>query len=209
MSVEILGEKQKIVLPELVRALSGTDFYLAGGTALALQMEHRPSVDFDWFSPTFSDHTDQEELFRRLASVRFDHTVLTRGAGTVYVEMETVQVSFIGYRYPLLDKVRKWGRYQVPVAGLDDIACMKLSAIANRGLRKDFYDLHHLVSTCGSLGHYLRLFQKKFKQQDVGYVIRSLVYFDEADQEPDIQIFTGITWEQVRQDIEKWVARLS
>ena len=79
--------------------LVGTDLYLAGGTALALHVGHRPSIDFDRFG---SQIGDPEILFRRLRSAGIDFTILANSFETVYVEIDTVQVSFIGYQYPLL-----------------------------------------------------------------------------------------------------------
>ena len=205
MFIDVLNEKQKEILPKLADALSGTDLYLAGGTALALQVGHRPSIDFDWFGHQIGD---PDILFRRLSAADLDFTILTDTFETVYVEIETVQVSFIGYSYPLLNPFRQWDEYAIQMAGLDDITCMKLSAVTNRGSRKDFIDLHYLITHYRSLGEYLQLFQEKFQQQDVGHVVRSLVYFEDADQEPEIRMFIDVHWTQLKSDFELWVQAL-
>lgn len=205
MFIDVLNEKQKAILPKLATALTGTDLYLAGGTALALQVGHRPSIDFDWFG---SGIGDPEILFRRLWASDLEFTVLTNTFETIYIEIETIQVSFIGYNYPLLNPLWQWGEYGLLMASLDDIACMKLSAVTNRGSRKDFIDLHHLISHYRSLDGYLKLFQEKFQQQDVGHVIRSLVYFEDANQEPEITMFADLDWIQLEKDFEAWVQAL-
>ncbi len=187
-------------------ALAGTDLYLAGGTALALQVGHRPSIDFDWFGARIGD---QEVLLRRLRAVGLDFTILTSSFETLYVEIETVQVSFIGYNYPLIRPLCHWDEYDMHMASLDDIACMKLSAVTNRGLRKDFIDLHYLITNFKSLESYLTLFQGKYKQQDIGHVIRSLVFFEDADQEPEIKMFKGISWLELKKDFASWVKALN
>jgi len=95
--IDVLNEKQKAILPKLVTALRETDLYLAEGTALALQVGHRPSIDFDWFGDSVGD---SEMLFRRLRGANLDFTILTSTFETLYLEVETVQVSFIGYKLP-------------------------------------------------------------------------------------------------------------
>jgi hypothetical protein len=203
--IDVLSEKQKEILPKLVNALAGTDMYLAGGTALALQVGHRPSIDFDWFGNRIGD---SENLFHKLRIADLDFTILTDTFETVYIEIETVQVSFIGYNYPILNPFCQWKEYTIQMASLDDIACMKLSAVTNRGSRKDFIDLHYLITHCRSLGEYLQLFQEKFKQQDIGHVVRSLAYFEDADQEPEIRMFADLHWKQLKKDFELWVRSL-
>jgi hypothetical protein len=204
--VDVLNRYQKNILPVMAKALAGTDLYLAGGTALALQVGHRPSIDFDWFG---SQVGDPEVLFRRLRSAGLDFKVLTNTFETVYIEVEKVQVSFIGYQYPLLSPFYHYDAYGLDIAGLDDIACMKLSAITNRGSRKDFIDLHYLISNFKSLHNYLELFRKKYQQQDIGHVIRSLVFFEDAEQEPEVKTLVTVNWLELRNDFELWIQGLS
>ena len=204
---DILNAPQKRVLPPLAQALAEMDLYLAGGTALALQIGHRPSIDFDWFGKRIGD---PEILFHRLQSAGLDFTVLSSRYETVYVEVENVQVSFIGYCYPLLASPVSWDEYGgMNLASLDDIACMKLSAVTNRGSRKDFIDLHHLITNFKPLASYLALFQKKFRQQDIGHVVRSLVYFEEAEREPGIPMLHGVDWQGMKKDFATWVRELN
>ena len=108
----------------------------------------------------------------------------------------------------MLNPLCQLDEYGIQMASLDDIACMKLSAVTNRGARKDFIDLHYLISHHQPLEEYLQLFQKKFQQQDVGHVIRSLVYFEDADQEPEITMFADLDWIQLEKDFEAWVQAL-
>ena len=208
MHVDILNDQQKNILPILARALAGTSLYLAGGTALALQVGHRPSIDFDWFGMQLGD---PEILFRRLRSTGIGFRVLSITFETVYIEVDEVQVSFIGYRYPLLAPLVRWDGYgmSINLAGLDDIACMKLSAVTNRGSRKDFIDLHYLITNYKSLQNYLALFEKKFKQRDIGHVLRSLVYFEEAELEPEIKTLQTMNWQELKRDFETWVKAIA
>ncbi len=105
-----------------------------------------------------------------------DFTVISVSLETIYLEINSVQLSFIGYGYPMLEPPVLWDEYGVRMAGVDDIAYMKLSAIANRGSRKDFIDLHYIISNLQPLPYYLRLFSQKYQQVDIGHIVRSLFF---------------------------------
>ena len=202
---DILSDAQKKVLPALAKALANTDFYLAGGTALALQVGHRQSMDFDWFIPQLGD---PEILFNRLQSLDIAFEIQSISFETVYLSIDTIPVSFIGYRYPMMQPKVLWPEFAVHLAGMNDIACMKLSAIVSPGSRKDFFDLHYLVKHFLQLKEYLRLYMKKYKNRDIGHVVRSLVYFADAEAEPDIKMIKPLAWQDVKSDFEKWVKGL-
>ena len=89
-----------------------------------------------------------------------------------------------------------------------DIACMKLTAIASRGSRKDFIDLHFLIKGFYSLEETLNYYMKKYENRDIGHVVRSLVYFVDADAEPDIRMVKPAAWGDVKSDFEKWVKKI-
>jgi len=202
---DILSDVQKKVLPHLAKALANTDFYLAGGTALALQVGHRQSMDFDWFIPKLGD---PEILFNRLKSLGIAFEIQSISFETVYLSIDTIQMSFIGYEYPMLQPKVLWPEFVVHLAGMNDIACMKLSAIASRCSRKDFFDLHYLVKHFLQLEDYLRLYMKKYKNRDIGHIVRSLVYFADAETEPDIKMIKPLAWQDLKSDFEKWVKDL-
>lgn len=203
--IDILSDAQKKVLSALAKALANTDFYLAGGTALALQVGHRQSMDFDWFIPKLGD---PEILFNRLKSLDIAFEIQSISFETVYLNIDAIQMSFIGYEYPMLQPKVLWTELGVHLAGMNDIACMKLSAIASRGSRKDFFDLHYLIKHFLSLEDYLRLYMKKYKNRDIGHVVRSLVYFADAETEPDIKMIKPLVWQDIKSDFEKWVTNL-
>lgn len=155
MHIEILSDAQRRALTSLDNPLAGTDFYLAGGTALSLQVGHRRSVDFDWFIARLED---PEALFQRLKSFKIDFQVQSVSLETAYLTIEGVQISFIGYDYPMLGKKVSLPGFGIQMASIDDIACMKLSAIASRGSRKDFVDLHYLIRNFDPIENYLQLY---------------------------------------------------
>ena len=202
---EVLSKAQKEVLPDLSKALFNADFYLAGGTALALHIGHRQSIDFDWFTPQLGD---PEALFHRLRSFNIAFKIQSVSLETVYLVIDTVQMSFIGYDYPMIEAKALWREHGIYLAGMNDIACMKLSAIASRGSRNDFFDLHYLIKHFHPLEDYLQLYMKKYQNRDVGHVVRSLVHFADAETEPDIKIIKPVAWEDLKSDFEKWVKHL-
>jgi len=206
MNVEVLSDAQKEVLSLLGPALANSDFYLAGGTALALQVGHRTSVDLDWFSPKLGE---PEALFRKLRSSEIDFEIQSISFETVYITIHSVQASFIGYDYPMLQPNVPWSEFGIQLAGIDDIACMKLSAIASRGSKKDFIDLYYLIKHFHTLKDCLRLYNRKYGKRDMGHVVRSLVYFTDAEDEPDIELIKPIIWEDLNRDFENWVKALN
>ena len=204
--VDILNDAQRSVIAHLGKALAHTDFYLAGGTAAALQLGHRSSMDFDWFIDKLGD---PEILFRRLKSCNIAFEIQSVSPETVYVTVNTVEASFMGYNYPLIQPKVFWPEYGIHLAGLDDIACMKLSAIALRGSQKDFVDLHYLITHIRPLEDYLQFYMKKYKNRDMGHVVRSLVYFADAEGEPALKMIKPLIWQDLKSDFEKWVKDLT
>lgn len=205
MHLEILNNAQKRVLASLGKVLVDTDFYLAGGTALALQLGHRRSIDFDWFVRKLGE---PETLFRLLKTLEIDYVVQSISFETVYLTVEGVQNSFIGYDYHMLRNTVRHPDVGIQMASIEDIACMKLSAVAARGSRKDFFDLHHLMSHVYPLEDCLGLYMEKYQNRDVGHVIRSLVYFADAEVEPEVNMIQPLEWEDLKNDFERWVKDL-
>jgi hypothetical protein len=95
------------------------------------------------------------------------------------------------------------------VGSLPDLACMKLSAVAQRGSKKDFIDLFALGSKAFTLKGMLRFYQKKFNIKDIGHVLYGLTYFDEADQEPMPRMIWDTRWKIIRDTIREWVRKIS
>jgi predicted nucleotidyltransferase component of viral defense system len=86
-------------------------------------------------------------------------------------------------------------------ASIHDIAAMKLNAITRRGNQKDYFDLSELLDHY-SLSEMLQFFTDKYTVNDIGFVIRSLVYFEEANRSKDPVMLKNINWQQVKDKIE-------
>ena len=179
------------------------DFYLAGGVGVAAHLRHRASHDLDIFALTSDPCLFETDL--TIAQYR----IVSRAPGTVHLEASSVPVSLLLYRYPLIAPLTVIPDVAIQVASLEDLAAMKLSAIAGRGTRRDFWDLHEMMhARAWPLQSTLQLFERKYAGVDIGHVIRSLVYFGDADQEPLPRGLTPSRWAAIRSDFESSVKQL-
>lgn len=199
MRTEILTAAQSDVLARLKRLPELAAFYLAGGTALALRLGHRLSVDFDFFTGGDFDATDLRE---RLRGMFGEAPVRSQAPRTLYVALLGVTTSFFAYDYPLLDppQATPWG---FGLAGLRDIAAMKLEAIAGRGSRKDFVDMYFLCRDM-SLRDVFRCFAMKYGggRIDAYHRLRALTYFEDAEAQPLPEMLAPLEWQAVRRFFE-------
>jgi len=168
---------------------------------LALQLGHRVSIDLDLF--TVSDF-DQDEL---LASLKKDFEVEVRVTSpSIFItQINAVKVDFVRFRYEFLFPITVEG---VRMLDILDVAPMKLDAITKRGSKKDFYDLYFLLQKM-SLQEILDLYLAKFKHSTLFHVIKSIAYFEDAEEQSDPTVFDrSVTWETVKDTLEKQVKQL-
>lgn len=204
---EVLEDRQLGVLDATGPPLTARGFRLGGGTGLALVLGHRRSVDFDWFST--ESMGDPMRLARRLRDEGVDLEVQQVARGTIHGAVDEVRLSLLEFAYPLLAEPIRWPQREIAVLSLDDIAAMKLSAIAQRGARKDFLDLFALAREHRPLEELLELYRKKFDVQEIGHLLYSLVYFEDAEKERMPVMFWDVEWREVRGRIETWVRELA
>jgi len=204
---EGLGKKQIEVLNRIGSFIKMRGFYLGGGTALSIYLGHRKSIDLDWF--TTDNIGDVLVLAESLRGMDFDFVAKVTAPGTLHGTINGIRVSFFEFRYPLLHPLTTWNEMNCSLASLDDLACMKLSAIAQRGLRKDFCDLYFLGKEHSSLSRMLVLYKQKFGIQDIAPVLYGLTYFDDAEEEPMPSMIVKVTWETIKGTIQDWVREQS
>jgi hypothetical protein len=198
---EALGRSQQSLLPHLAPLARQHGFYLAGGTALALQLGHRRSVDFDWFRRDSIDDPLRLAADLRAADLRFETDRVEKG--TLHGRASGIRVSFLEYRYPLLRPLLEVEGLRL--AALEDIAAMKLAAVAQRGSKKDFVDVYALGRRFG-LDDMLASYRKKYGVEDVGHVLVALAYFDDADRERTPMLLQRQSWPNVKATIRGWLA---
>lgn len=183
-----------------------SDFYLAGGTGLALWYGHRQSVDLDFFRKS---DIATKQLIKKLSSLgRFK--LLNEEENTVEGILEKVKVSFMTYPYGLLRKRQPYDGV-IFLAEPLDIAVMKVGAIADRNTKKDFIDLYVFLRRENmSLKNLLSHLRKKFSRvnYDIFHLYKSLVYFEDADKEPMPRMFIDLKWEKVRRFFKDEVRKL-
>jgi predicted nucleotidyltransferase component of viral defense system len=204
---KVLTRDQKRALEQLGPFTFKQDFYLAGGTALAIYLGHRRSRDFDWF--TTGPISDAMNLAGLIREEGIPFSVRQVARGTLNGSVSKVPVSFFEYGYPLLRKVIYWPEFGCRLASLSDIACMKLSAIAQRGHKKDFVDLYALGTKSFSLKQMLSFYQKKFSLRDIGHVLFALSYFDDAEKERMPMMLWKFQWNTMKKAIQTWVKALT
>ena len=175
---------------ELIQALQGEPllqgFHLVGGTALALQIGHRISVDIDLFTRGDYDVDDVLNLFIRKYGFQRSYQ---RGK-TLKGFIEGVMVDLIRHDYEELQVIEG---SRIRMLSAKDIAAMKLNAITGNGTRvKDFIDVYFLLDQF-KLEEMMDFYKAKYQQDDGLMILRSLVYFDEVDLAEWPRLFREVT----------------
>ena len=163
----ILSRQRKNILPYLETFKN--DFYLAGGTALALQIGHRESIDFDFFSEKkFNNNKLFEQIKNNLSAYQVKKVQDEKDTLTVILDNQS-KISFFFYPYPLLEPLIT--EKYLNLASIRDIACMKLSAIVNRSVQKDYVDLYFILQQY-PLSELLQSARKKFPEIETNLIIK-------------------------------------
>lgn len=131
---------------------------------------------------------------------------MSEGSAMVISTINEIKVDFVKMSYPIL--FPSILVEQVRMLDIRDIAAMKLKVVTQRGSKKDFYDIYFLLQIM-SLDGIIRLFREKFKQFEIFHVIKSLTYFEDAENNADPVVFNQkITWQKVKTEIMRTVKML-
>ena len=195
------------LLKKLMQEKCLSKFNLVGGTALALQLGHRISIDLDLFS---KHDFDTKQIVNTLSKT-YKLNVVTEFDNSIIQKIEYpansgnfIKVDIIKYPYNLIEQpIITDG---IRLLTKEDIIPMKLSAIGNRGSKKDFYDIYFLLKEY-SLKEMFILFEQKFPNVNYFHIIKSLTYFDDADTELNPKTLIKTSWEQVKNEIKKQVKK--
>lgn len=182
-TLELLKKLQRLPVLEQTR--------LVGGTALALQLGHRKSIDLDFFGTVDCEAEYLRESIAGIASL----TILKESPHIDIYIVDGIKVDIVNYKYPWLDDVVL--EQGLRLASVSDIAAMKITAIIGRGTKKDFIDiaflLHHF-----SLEEILHFYAAKYNDSSVFMAMKSLAYFDDAEADPMPDMFVNQSWQQVK-----------
>ena len=169
---------------------------LVGGTSLALQIGHRKSIDIDLFGLL---NVDFDALTDELKTIG-DVIVLGNSKNIHTYLIDEIKVDIVHYEYPWLkDKIVS---DEIHLAAIEDIAAMKLSAIIGRGSKKDFIDLYYILQQF-DVAQLMSFYGQKFRDGSSFLVLKSLVYFEDADNEAMPLMFEDLSWEEVKITIQK------
>lgn len=188
---EAVSNELMELLGKLMQAPELAAFQLVGGTALALRFGHRQSIDLDLFTHAAFD---APRLGKWLEGA-FSLEETTIEENTILGQINGIKADFIAHQYPLIGDVATINGLRL--LSVEDIAAMKLNAIANRGSKKDFWDYAELLQYFDR-EKLLAFFAQKYPNSSRWNVEKSLSYFDDAERDPDPIDLTGQTWEQVK-----------
>jgi len=196
MHPETIDEQTMRVFEKIKKLDILKAFYLAGGTALAIEFGHRKSIDLDFFSKENFSSAELKKLLPEIGKV----VVIGEEDGTLHCTIDGVKVSFLRYEYALLFPLVAFEG--VLMADERDIAAMKIDAISSRGSKKDFFDLHILLKKY-QLRELVGFFQKKFNniQYNMLHILKSLTFFADAEDEPMPMLLVDEKWEDVKKVI--------
>jgi len=203
----VLDASTRDALVELGPYMTGRGLYLGGGTAVALHLGHRRSRDLDWFSERRLP--DIMVLASDLEATGIDISVESVERGTLHCKVMDVPVTVLEYPYPLLRNTTTSVDLGYRLASLEDLAAMKVSAIAQRGSVKDFLDVYAMLRSGLDLSTMLDLYRKKYSIGDISHVLYGLSYYDDADQEEMPVMLWDVRWETVRATIRTAVEELA
>ena len=204
MFERVLDGPAKEVLEQLKGIEPVRPFYLAGGTAFALQLGHRRSIDLDWFTP--SDF-DPDTLIAELDEIG-TFELLSKDVGTLVALLNGLEVSFFRYKYPLLFPTVSFRGLQM--ASWQDILCMKIVAIGQRSEKRDYVDVYFGLRNGITLRQLFDLLKEKYASVKYSeyHLATSLSYFREVEKQPMPSLTQNVTWPEIREYLTQEIRRL-
>jgi hypothetical protein len=189
--------EMRAVMKGFSRNALSKEFYLAGGTALALQLGHRFSIDLDLFSPTQEDVPALIEPLRH-ALKDFSPILSDSSWGNLIFLANNVRVGFFGYGYDLVEPAAQ--AEGIALASVADIGLMKMDALLSRASRKDFHDLYSICQRI-PLRELLNLAPRKYpSMRDFeAQVTRHMLMFERAEQETPVPMIDQVPWDTVKE----------
>lgn len=182
-------------------------WYLAGGTALALQTGHRTSVDLDFF--TTEAKFESTEVTGNFKGNK-DWEISSDRPSTIYGKLFDAKASFIAYPY-FIPKQEFLHYGTVNILKSLDIAVMKIIAVSQRGRKRDFFDLYWCVHHLEPLEKIIERLQEQYPSvaHDYHHIIKSLAYFDDAEADPPLILHFDASWETVKIFFTEEVKRIA
>lgn len=193
MKSNVLPEKTKELFDRFEKSDLPPNSYLGGGTAIALHIGHRQSVDLDWFTSNEFD----EKMWQMRWETKWSFNMRSREWQTLTGEIGGVKTSLFFYKYPLIGTATTYNNLEI--ASLKDLAAMKLDAVISRGTKRDFIDLYFLTKEFGADLMFDFYDQKYGNLGERELLLRkALIYFNEADDDEMPNMLIPTDWNKVK-----------
>jgi predicted nucleotidyltransferase component of viral defense system len=177
------------------------EFVLVGGTALALKLGHRNSIDIDLFGKASVNDLEFSPMLSDFGNLQ----LIQKSPRILIYTLNEIKIDFVDYHY---DWIKPYEIIEgIRISSIEDIAAMKLSAIAGRGSKKDFFDIHKLL-TYFSLREMIEMYTRKFPDGSEFLVLKSLTYFNDANNQPNPVLLENQDWSKVKIKIISEVQKL-
>jgi len=179
MYLEAISSKRQKIFQKLKNF---PQFYLAGGTALALHIGHRMSDDFDLFTAEDIPVTLLEKVEKIFKESTID--IIINHSEQLSLMIDQTKVDFVKYPFPLILDLIKYKK--VKIIKIPEIAAMKAYTIGRRATYKDYIDLYFILSEkYSSLPEIIKISKEKFKEYfDPRLFLEQLVYLEDIQEEP-------------------------
>ena len=180
---------------------------LGGGTALALHLGHRVSVDLDFFT---NAGFENETVISGIRKTGMTFRILSEGDGHLIADVAGVKTSLLRYEYPFIEKPVIYRG--ISVAGVVDIASMKIIAVSQRGMKRDFVDLYFILQDVPFhkiAGHMTARFgRERINPVHIG---KSMIYFSDAESNPEPEYTKGkeVAWARVKEFFRRHVKQFT
>lgn len=172
------------LLNKIMSDIYFSDFFLAGETALSLQLGHRKSVDLDLFT---KNNIDVAELDSHLKE-KYNFKQRYIAKNTLKGDINGVFIDCIRHGYPLIKPLVL--EENIRIASMEDICAMKLSAITDNGTRLKYFVDIAFLSTRFSLNEMFSFYRQKYNEDNLLSPAKALLFFDEIDFESEpVELF--------------------
>lgn len=188
------------LLNKLMQIEAFAPLRLVGGTSLALQIGHRISVDIDLFGTLAIDEYELSKTLKDIGSI----TLLNQTQNIHIYLIDGIKVDIVNYPYPWLETPMV--ENNIRLASKKDIAAMKIAAITNRGSKKDFIDIAFLLNEY-TLKQIIEFYTSKFSDASEILALKSLTYFDDAENEENPKMLIHYDWNNIKKDIAESVKK--
>jgi len=203
MHLEVITLKAKKIFEKLNNF---SDFYLAGGTALALQLGHRTSIDFDLF---WKKEIPKDLLFKIEKIFKNSKIeVIVNHPEQLTIKIKGINLTFAKYPFPVISKFIFFEGIKILPAL--EIAAMKAYALGRRATFKDYVDLYFVIKEkIATLEEIIKLCQKKYKKEfDQRLFLEQLIYLKDIEKMEIQFLKKKVTEREIEKFFEKEIKKI-